>query len=179
MTTEMWIIAIVRIAGSLPVLRWPFYGALLALLVDQSDLLLMNVLDLGGVRNYQAFDKYLDQVYMAAFLIVSLRWRGHERGVAVGLYLYRLAGFIAFELTQARGLLLFFPNFFESWFLFVAGRRQFDLEETLKGRWMAAVLAPLFALKLFQEYALHEGRWLDGFTTVEALEAIWDFLTPF
>jgi hypothetical protein len=39
---------------------------------------------------------------------------------------------------------------------------------------------PLTALKLFQEYALHWGKWLDGFTAVEAVEAIWDWATaPF
>jgi hypothetical protein len=36
----------------------------------------------------------------------------------------------------------------------------------------------LVALKLFQEYALHYARWLDGFTAVEAVEAIWRFVTP-
>ncbi len=48
MTIEVLVIAAVRIAGSLPVLRWPLAGGILAILVDLSDLLLMNVLDLGG-----------------------------------------------------------------------------------------------------------------------------------
>ena len=175
----MWIIAAVRVAGSLPVLRWPFYGAILALLVDQSDLFMMNLIDLGGVTNYQAFDKYLDQVYLLAFLIVALRWQGLERNVAVGLYGFRFAGFLVFEATRSRGLLLFFPNLFEFWFLFVSGRREFGLEDTLKGRRMAVILVALTALKLFQEYALHQARWLDGFTAVEAVEAIWHWVTPF
>ena len=66
MTQEMLIIAAVRVAGSLPVLRWPLLGGVLALLVDQSDLFMMNLIDLGGVSDYQRFDKYLDQVYMLA-----------------------------------------------------------------------------------------------------------------
>jgi hypothetical protein len=36
----------------------------------------------------------------------------------------------------------------------------------------------LLALKLFQEYVLHVGKWLDGFTAVEAVEEIWRFATP-
>ena len=179
MTTEMWIIALVRLAGALPVLRWPFYGAIVALLVDQSDLFLMNLLHLGGVNDYQSFDKYLDQAYLATFLLVALRWQGPERNVAAGLYVYRLAGFVAFEVTQARGLLLFFPNLFEFWFLFVTARRHFGLEEWLRGRRLGIVLAALLALKLFQEYAIHQARWLDGFTAVEAVETIWRWLTPF
>jgi hypothetical protein len=179
MTTEMWIIATTRIAGSLPVLRWPFYGALVAILVDQSDLFMMNLIHLGGVDDYQTFDKYLDQVYIACVLIVALRWHGLDRNVAVGLYAYRLVGFVVFELTQSRGLLLFFPNLFEFWYLFVAAKQQFDLQDKLRGRTLYLVLGALFCLKMFQEYVLHQARWLDGFTAVEAVEAVWDFLTPF
>src|SRR5688572_29474483 len=102
MTDEMWLIAPVRVLGSLPVLRWPFWRRLRAIAVGQSDLFMMDLLDLGGVRDYQAFDKYLDQVYLLAFLAVALRWRGPKRPVAVALYLYRFAGFVAFELTQER-----------------------------------------------------------------------------
>ena len=175
----MWIIAAARLAGSLPVLRWPFYGAIIAIAVDQSDLFLMNLIHLGGVNDYQAFDKYLDQAYLLTFLLVALRWQGTERNVAAGLFGYRFAGFLAFEVTQSRGLLLFFPNLFEFWFLFVTGRRQFGLEERLKGRRLGVILVALVALKLFQEYAIHQARWLDGFTAVEAVEAVWHWVTPF
>ena len=188
MTDEMLIIAAVRIAGSLPVLRWPFWGGVLAVLVDQSDLFLMNLLELGGVRDYQTFDKYLDQLYLALFMAVAWRWSGIERNVAGALYVFRFAGFLAFEITQSRGLLLFFPNLFEFWFLLIAARREFGLETRLPllpridGRWNGAlvtVIGGLVALKMFQEYAIHHAKWLDGFTAVEAVEAIWHFLTPF
>ncbi len=106
----MWIIALTRLAGSVAVLRWPFYGSLLAILVDFSDLFVMNLVDLGGVRNYQTFDKALDQVYMAAFLFVAWRWGGAERAVAMALYGFRLLGFAVFELTESRDVLLFFPT---------------------------------------------------------------------
>jgi hypothetical protein len=179
MTTEMWLIAAVRIAGSLPVLRWPFYGALLAIAVDQSDLFIMNLTHLGGVDDYQSFDKYLDQAYMLAFLTVALtRWHGYERGVASGLYAYRFAGFVAFELTQTRAVLLLFPNFFELWFLLVAARHEFRLEQRFAGRRFVWVCVALAALKLVQEFVVHYLELLDGFTAVEAVEAIWDFVTP-
>jgi hypothetical protein len=210
MTDEMWLIAAVRLAGSLPVLRWPFWGGLLAIAVDQSDLFMMNLLDLGGVRDYQTFDKYLDQVYLLAFLAVALRWEGPERLVAVALYAYRFLGFLVFELTQSRDVLLFFPNLFESWFLLVAACRQFgwaqhdfpfavDLQErvlvrkTAPSPWRATAIepyqgaldmrvltvamVPLVALKLAQEYAIHYRRWLDSFTAVEVVQAVWRWLT--
>ena len=176
----MLLIAAVRLLGALPVLRWPFYGGLIALLVDQSDLLIMNLVHLGGVNDYQAFDKYLDQAYLLTFLAVAWRWHGLARTVAAGLYTYRLAGFAAFEFTGERDILIFFPNLFEFWFLLVAGLKQFDLENHLTTTPGRAAMAVLVALKLFQEYAIHYARWLDGFTTVEALEATWHWLTrPF
>ena len=203
MTTEMWLIAAARLLGSMPVLRWPFWGGLLAVAVDQSDLFMMNLLDLGGVTDYQTFDKYLDQAYLLAFLAVALRWQGPERSIAVALYLYRFAGFVAFELTQDRDVLLFFPNLFEFWFLLVAACLQFGwmqrcdevampveggstgpaavaevrTENALDTRRLVLVMLPLVALKLAQEYAIHYRRWLDSFTAVEAVEAVWSWLS--
>jgi hypothetical protein len=179
MTTEMWLIAAVRLLSALPVLRWPFYGALFAIAVDQSDLFIMNLVDLGGVTDYQTFDKYLDQAYLVAFLAVALtRWRGYERSVSAGLYAYRLAGFVAFELTEARSVLLLFPNFFEPWFVTIAARHEFHLEQRLAGRRFVWACVALAVLKLTQEFVVHYLKLLDGFTAVEAVEAIWDFITP-
>jgi len=128
MTTEMWIIAAVRIASALPVLRWPLAGALIAIFVDLSDLFLRDWIQLGGVKDYQSFDKWLDQAYMLTFLIVALRWEPVPRNIAVALYAYRLAGVITFELTGDREILLLFPNLFEFWFIFVAALKTFGWE---------------------------------------------------
>jgi len=177
MTTEMWVIAAVRIAGSLPVLRWPFWGAIAAMLFDLSDLFMMNLLHLGGVNGYQSFDKWLDQVYMAAFLIVAFRWEALPRTVAAGLYAYRMTGFAAFEATGERAILIAFPNLFEAWYLLVAGIKEFHIDIHRQRPLVIAAAAALITLKFFQEYALHVGRWLDGFTAVEAVEGIWDWLT--
>ncbi len=192
MTTEEIIIAVVRVAGSLPVLVFPFPGAIIAMLTDMSDLFLMNLLDEGGVKDYQEFDKWLDQVYMVTFLAVALRWQGTPRNIAVGLFVFRLAGFVTFELTQQRDLLIFFPNLFEFWFVFVAGTKFLRLDEQWRGEphvrglvpfrygrgQLAAVLPVLLAVKLLQEFALHVGQWFDSFTSVEAAEWIWRLLTP-
>jgi hypothetical protein len=195
MTTEMWIIAAVRVAGSLPVLRWPFIGGWIAVLTDLSDLFLREWIHAGGVSNYQEFDKYLDQVYMLTFLAVALRWQPLPRYIAVALYAYRLAGFAAFEVTGERDLLLIFPNVFEFWFLFVAGLQFFRLERPATaeaGGWrrrlaysyspgqLAVTFIALLAAKEFQEYGLHYAHWLDTFTVNDAFEWLWDAATaPF
>jgi hypothetical protein len=173
-------IGLIRIAGSLPALRWAFVGGLIAVFVDLSDLFWRGFIDLGGLPNYQSWDKWLDQVYMLFFLWVSLRWRGPARRIAIVLFGWRMIGFVAFEASGVRELLLAFPNVFEFWFLFVASlphwRPHFAFARGPTLAWGAVLLS----LKEFQEYALHWGKWLDSFTFTEAIDAIWNTVTfPF
>ena len=179
MTLEVILVAAFRIAGSLPVLRWPLAGGLLAIAVDLGDLVLIELLDLGGVggiAGYQSLDKWFDQVYLATFLIVALRWRGPARTVAVALYVVRLVGFVAFELSAERLVLLAFPNVFELWFLLVAAVGDDRVAAWGRPR-VAVALAVLLALKLTQEWALHGARLFDGIGALEALELVWHTLT--
>jgi hypothetical protein len=175
-TLEVVVIAAIRIAGSLPVLRWPLFGGLLAIAVDLSDLLLMGVLDLGGVPDYQSLDKWLDQVYMATFLIVALRWSDPARSIAVTLYVLRLIGFVLFEVTGERALLLLFPNVFEFWFILVAALGAERIARWSTGQ-VAVTLVVLTGLKEIQEWALHGARLFDGITALEAIDQVWRRLT--
>jgi hypothetical protein len=175
-TVEVVVIAAIRILGSLPVLRWPLAGGILAVLVDLSDLLLRDLLDLGGIPDYQAFDKWADQVYQLTFLIVALRWTGLERGVAVGLFVYRLVGFVAFELTGERAILLLFPNVFELWFLLVAALHVARPAFTWQPAVAVAALAVLAVLKEIQEWALHGARLFDGISSLEFLDRVRRFI---
>jgi hypothetical protein len=176
MTLEVVVIAAIRIAGSLPVLRWPLLGGLLAILVDLSDLLLRDLLDLGGVPDYQGLDKWLDQVYMGAFLLVALRWSGPARAIAIALYVFRLVGFLAFEVTHDRALLLLFPNVFEFWFIAVAAFGDARIAAWSRAR-LAVALVVLTALKEFQEWALHGARLFDNIGALEFVELVWRRLT--
>lgn len=176
MTLEIAVIAAIRIAGSLPVLRWPLAGGILAVLVDLSDLLLRDVLDLGGVGDYQSLDKWLDQVYLGAFLGVALRWEGRPRSIAVALYADRLVGFILFELLGERALLLVFPNVFEFWFLLVAAVGPARVAGWSVPR-LALVLLALALAKETQEWAIHGARLFDGISSIEFLDRIRRSLT--
>ncbi len=175
-TAEMWGILAARVAGSLPVLRWAFAGAVIAILVDLSDLFLRAYLTLGGVRNYQSFDKWCDQVYLACFLLAALRWDGPARAIAVALYAFRMVGFALFELTGERWVLFLFPNVFEFWFLFAAFTRHWWKSFSWRRGPTAAALAAATAAKLAHEYALHIGRWFDAFTARDVVEWL---LSPF
>ena len=173
----MVVIGAIRVAGSLPVLWWPFVGALIAILVDFSDLFLMNLLHLGGLGDYQAFDKWVDLVYMATFLAVSLRWSGIEKRVSIGLFAYRMIGVAVFEATRARSVLLVFPNVFEFWFVFIAARNQFRPSHTLTRRRAVAWLLALLAAKEAQEFVLHQGKYLDRYRAVDVVVAWWNWVT--
>ncbi len=175
MTPEQLIIGLVRIAGSLPVLRWAFAGALVAIVVDFSDLFLMGWIRLGGLGNYQAFDKWIDQVYMFAFLWVAVRqWDGPGRDIAIGLFLFRAIGFIAFEITQERWMLFAFPNVFEFWFVAIAAQRHWWPNCELTRARIIGLLIACATLKLAQEWVLHGGRYLDRYRAVDLVADWWN-----
>lgn len=177
MTLEVLLIGAIRVAGSLPVLRWPLVGGILAILVDLSDLLLMNVLDLGGIPDYQRFDKVADLVYLGAFLAVALRWSGVERNVSVALFAWRMIGFVAFEVTGERALLLVFPNLFEPWFLLVAALHHRREPVAWTPLPLGAALGVLLVIKEIQEWALHYARLFDNITALEAIDRAWRWIS--
>jgi hypothetical protein len=164
-----------RVAGALPVLRWPFAGALVALLTDFGDLFLMDWL--GGISDYQRFDKVCDLAYMATFAIVALRWKPLERNVALALLVLRLTGDVLFELIGAREILFLFPNVFEFWFIFVAARDRFRPSARIGLRVTAIALAGLLLMKETQEWFLHVDRFLDSYVATDVVADLWHALT--
>lgn len=177
MTLEQLIVGLIRVGGSLPVLRWAFAGALIAILVDFSDLFLFGWLDLGGRGDYQSFDKWLDLVYMFTFLVVALRWDGPARNVAVALFVFRIVGVVVFEAAQSRTVLLFFPNVFEFWFVGIAAQKHWWPDFELTRRRVVVLFLVALALKMGQEWALHGGQYLEDYRATEVVEDWWDWLT--
>lgn len=165
-----------RVATALPVLRWPLAGGLVAVGGDLADLLLRDLLGIGGL-DYQLLDKLLDQVYLVLFLVVALRWEGVERQVSIVLFSFRLVGSLLFLVGDERLVLLLFPNVFETWFLLVAllHHRQRPVRWT-PGR-LAVALAGVTAVKLVQEWALHGARVFDGISSLEFLDEVRRLLT--
>lgn len=175
MTWQVVVFVLYRIAGALPVLRWPFAGALIAIVADFCDLFLMDAI--GGIGDYQRLDKLCDLAYMGTFLIVALRWRGIERPIAVALFAFRMIGEAVFEVTGERAVLLVFPNVFEFWFIAVAAWHHYRPGAMLTVRPAAIALAALFLGKEAQEYFLHYDRFLDQFSAFDAFRGIWRTIT--
>ncbi len=174
MSIEELVILGARILGSLPVLRWAFGGALIAILVDFSDLFMMNLLNLGGVRDYQSFDKLADIFYMSSFMLVALRWSGTPRNVAVALFAFRIVGIGVFELIAWRGVLLFFPNVFDFWFVLVSGLMRFKPSYHMTRQRAVFWVGILLILKVIQEYVLHWSKWLDNYRATDVVVNLWN-----
>ena len=173
MTVEELIITGFRLFGALLVLRWALFGSVAAIAIDLSDLFLMNLLDLGSVRNYQALDKWLDLSYMFSFGWVAFHWKGGPKNLALALLCYRIVGVGFFEITNDRTVLLWFPNFFEFWFILYAALIHFKPVEELKSRTLIICFIPLALLKGLQEYVLHVAKWLDQYKAVDLVKDWW------
>jgi hypothetical protein len=152
------VVILLRLAVPLLILRWPLVGGVLAMLLDGADVIVVDLFGPGGMGPfYHALDKYLDLYYLGLEALVSLGWvEAAPRQASIALYLYRLVGAVAFEITGVRLLLVFFPNLFENWFLFYLVRCRFFPRLRLD-TWPRVVtaLALLYIPKFFQEYILH------------------------
>ena len=175
MSLEELIVIIVRISGSLPVIYFPFFGSLFAILVDLSDLFIIGNLDLGGVRNYQRLDKLLDLSYMLTFLLVSLRWSKLERNISIFLFIFRIFGMIFYEITGSRIILFSFPNIFEFWFIGISLYKFRNKIINTKSITFILVIATI--LKLLQEWVLHWNKYLDNYAMGDILSVIKDIFT--
>lgn len=158
MTTGQIAVITMRIVIPLMILKRPLAGGIIAMLLDAFDVVIVELFGEGGMgEHYHSIDKVLDLYYLTLELIVALSWvQRIPRQTATGLYVYRLAGVILFELTQIRAVLFLFPNLFEHWFLFYLIRNRFFPNIKLD-TWRQTIiwLVILYIPKLGQEYLLH------------------------
>lgn len=149
-----------RLLVPITIFRWPLWGGLASLIIDAAD---TNIVKPFGVEipNYTFTDKYLDTYYLTIELVVSLRWINRlARNTSIFLYIWRLVGIVAFQITSAEYWLFIAPNLFENFFLFFA-LLQIIGKETVQKIWLNSpkrliiVLFPLLLLKFPQELILH------------------------
>ena len=165
-TIAVLIVVILRVVFPLAILRWPLAGGLLAMVVDAFDVVLVDAIAyaIGQASEFGPFyaqtDKYFDTYYLLLELVVLRRWpESLPRRAATALFLWRLVGVIAFEVTGYRELLLVFPNLFENFYLYVLIVRRWT--PSLMPRTFTQVVAVLVVLlvpKLAQEWILHVER---------------------
>jgi hypothetical protein len=149
-------VTVLRLLVPLAIFRWPFWGGIAAMLVESVDIIIVYFIGQGDFENYHHTDKLPDSYFLAFMAIVSWRnWRGLEKNTALGLFVWRMLGFVAFEITGYRWLLLVFPDLFMWWWLFAAERDQFKPGCTIPHRRSAWVIGLMIGPKLLKESILH------------------------
>lgn len=149
------VVVLLRLTVPLSIFRWPLAGGLASMLIDALDVVLIEMIGLGGFDSYAALDKGLDMYYLSFELIVSLRWEPLAKWTSVALFAYRAVGVVAFEATQTRAFLLVFPNLFENFYIAYLLLLRFAPKWTLTPPRLGALLVVLLIPKLAQEYMLH------------------------
>lgn len=158
MTAGAIIVIALRVLVPLIIVRHALTGGILAMVLDGLDVVLTDLMRLGGLGdNYHATDKVLDSYYLGIEWLVALRWANPwARWPAALLFPYRMIGVALFEITDQRPFLFVFPNLFENWWLYVVAVAQFY--PSLAPRSLRSTVTPLLLLlvpKLVQEFVLH------------------------
>ncbi len=154
MSAGQAIIIAFRLIVPVSIFRWPLGGGIAAMLIDALDVVLIELVGLGGFSGYAALDKGLDMYYLSFEAFVALRWEPLAKWTALCLFAYRATGFVAFEATQQRALLLVLPNVFENFYLVYLLRRFAPAWELTPGG-LGLLLVLVTVPKLGQEYLLH------------------------
>jgi hypothetical protein len=155
---ELVIIAL-RLFVPLMILRFWLAGGIVAMLLDGADVILIELIGLGGFgSHYAELDKLLDSYYLGIEVLVAWRFWANPwaRWTSVGLFAYRLVGVVLFETLNARIILFIFPNLFENWWLYCAVVMKWFPNLAPTG-WKTTVVPLLLLLipKMGQEYLLH------------------------
>ena len=158
MSEGLLIVIALRLVVPLLILRSPLAGGLAAMVLDTLDVVIIELIGLGGFGDhYSQLDKGLDTYYLSLELIVALGWVSPwARLPAIFLFADRVIGVVLFEVTGARWLLLVFPNLFENWWLYCIVVARFF--PSIYPRSIKTVAIPMIALlipKLGQEWLLH------------------------
>jgi hypothetical protein len=158
---EWLIVIVIRLLVPLTILRWPLFGGILAIIADNLDVVILDFLHTPDFGPYNVVDKYLDIYYLALEVFVSLRWKNSwAKKTSIFLFIYRLVGTLAYELTGIRALLFIFPNLFENFFIFYVIYTKVVKKDRLTN-WKSLFIVNFILLmpKEFQEYMLHVSQY--------------------
>ena len=151
------VIILARLILPLTIFKFPLAGGAVSIWLDNIDWHNMNFLGVSPIGNYQLIDKMLDMYYLSFLAFVSLRFKNLlVRNVLLVLFVYRLVGFIFFEITHAGDFLFIFPNIFENFFFFYFILMKVASYEPQISKWMFGFFLILVSIpKMLQEYSMH------------------------
>lgn len=146
-----------RIMFPIVILRYPLFGFLGSMFLDNIDWFSFGVDNRNEYLDYQLIDKLLDIYFLSFGLLAALRWREKvAKWLAVGTYSYRLVGFFIFVLGVDERVFVFFPNVFETFFVFYLVFRLFEKRIALFRGWRDyLVILPLILIPKFVQEVIH------------------------
>jgi hypothetical protein len=141
------------------ILRWPLLGAILALLVDASDVMIFEKFGFGFIANfldYHQFDKIFDMWYLTFEFLVIRRWADVlAKKTGTILFGWRFIGSVIFILFGVREILFFAPNIFEYFFLAMLVVWKFNEKFELTKKSLTIILLIVGIPTLIKEYFMH------------------------
>jgi hypothetical protein len=160
---EFVIPLILRLIGSLLILKKPFWGMAFAMALDTVDfevIAFLHEIFKGGYYvyypTYVVFDKTLDLYVGMLGLIAARVWEPLIQRTMIGLWFWRIIGVILFLVFDQRYIFFFFPYVFDLFYLYYSYIVQYKPElKPTTPRQVATVVAILLIPKLMQEYFLH------------------------
>jgi hypothetical protein len=154
------VVVAARLLVPLLIPRFPLVivAALVLDALDRTMLATFTDFDASESGPYQSVDKALDIYYLAiAYLATMRNWTSDVAfRISRFLFYYRLAGGVLFELTNARLMLLLFPNTFEYFFIvYEVVRLRYNPTRCSARFWLLTAAGIWVFAKLPQEYWIH------------------------
>ncbi len=156
--TWPYIMIFIRLIPTLIIFKWNILRSFLFMFLDGIDYFFFKSYSGSfSESTYHSLDKIFDQYYFTVQLIVILKqWdSGPFKKTSIYMYLYRLLGFVLFEITKLRYLLVIFTNIFEYFFDVILLCEKIFVK--FKNNWKNTFLITLLLIpfKLFQELYVH------------------------
>lgn len=166
-------LTLLRLLAPLLILKFPLPGVLLSIFLDMSDWDLINFQTDQDYIIYQSWDKALDLYFLSLAAITVFTWKNRlAKKISISLYLYRGLGVILFFLTSNRGLLFFFPNFLEVFFVFFLLVPLFTKKATLTFTSILLLTVPKVIHEFFVHLLLKQPWEIIKFTNVESSDKL-------
>lgn len=150
-------VIILRLITPPVILRFPLFGAILAVIIDYLDYGIFKLFTNNNLASYQLIDKSMDMYYLAFEVYISSSFENIlVKRILIALFLYRLLGYFLFLATQLPIFLVIFFNLFEAFFLFyLISLKLFKKDFITSIRKILPLLLILAILKVVHEYLLH------------------------
>lgn len=159
--TVFWTVVFARFLLPLFIPKFPLPAILACFLADAVDQTVFQSFTNLSPIGYQGYDKALDIFYLCIALLATYRnWLSHP-ALQIGslLFYLRIVGVLAFEITNWRPIMVWFPNAFEYYFIFYELLRSRWSPSKRNARFFAVSAAIIWVgIKIPQEYWIHVAR---------------------